>query len=105
MVQLRRCLRPSGPTGFRLEGLPVQHEQLTSIAVIGPNARVAQIMGGGSAQVNAHYAVTPFEGIAARVGDQTNVRYEQGCTNYKLLPLLESDLLLAGTEGTVHGLT
>ena len=80
MVQLRRCLRPSGPTGFRLEGLPVQREHLTSIAVIGPNARVAQIMGGGSAQVNAHYAITPFEGIVAQVGDQVSVRYEEGCT-------------------------
>src|SRR2546426_12123531 len=46
--------------------LPLQREQFASLAVIGPNAKVAQIMGGGSAQVNAHYAVTPFEGIAAR---------------------------------------
>src|SRR5256714_9045606 len=60
--------------------LPLQREQLTSIAVIGPNARVAQIMGGGSAQVNAHYAISPFEGIANTVGGQINVRYEQGCT-------------------------
>ncbi|GAC1635615.1 MAG: glycoside hydrolase family 3 C-terminal domain-containing protein [Ktedonobacteraceae bacterium] len=85
--------------------LPLQREQLTSIAVIGPNAQVAQIMGGGSAQVNAHYAITPFEGIAAKVGDSVRVQYEQGCTNYKLLPLLESAQLLAGTEGTAHGLT
>jgi beta-glucosidase len=60
-------------------------------------------MGGGSAQVNAHYAVTPFDGVMARVGDHVTVRYEQGCTNYKLLPLLESELLLAGTEGAEHG--
>src|SRR5437868_8752819 len=50
--------------------LPLQHEDLTSIAVIGPNAKVAQMMGGGSAQVNAHYAITPFQGIANKVGDQ-----------------------------------
>jgi beta-glucosidase len=72
--------------------------------VIGPNAQVAQIMGGGSAQVNTHYAITPFDGIAAKVGDHIRVRYEQGCPNYKLLPLLESELLLAGAEGTIHGL-
>src|SRR2546421_10695247 len=104
MVQLRRCLRPSGPTGFRLEGLPVQREDLTSIAVIGPNAKVAQMMGGGSAQVNAHYAITPFQGIANKVGDQRSVRYEQGCTNHKYQPLLEMNLLLAGKEGSEHGL-
>ena len=84
--------------------LPLQQEQLTSIAVIGPNAQVAQITGGGSAQVNAHYAVTPFEGIVARVGDHVRVGYEQGCTNYRLLPLLDANLLLAGTRGSERGL-
>src|SRR5260370_2705867 len=46
---------------------PLQREQLSSIAVIGPNAQVAQIMGGGSAQVNSHYAITPFDVIKARI--------------------------------------
>jgi beta-glucosidase len=85
--------------------LPLSPSHLTSIAVIGPNARVAQIMGGGSAQVNAHYAITPFDGIVARARDDVSVRYEQGCTNHKLLPLLDVDLLLAGTQGTEHGFT
>jgi beta-glucosidase len=84
--------------------LPLQREQLTSIAVIGPNARVAQIMGGGSAQVNAHYAITPLEGIANKVGDHVSVRYEQGCTNHRLQPLLDMSLLLAGKQGSEHGL-
>jgi beta-glucosidase len=87
-----------------LQVLPLQPDQLTSIAVIGPNAQVAQITGGGSAQVNAHYAVTPFEGIVARVGDHVRVGYEQGCTNYRLLPLLDTSLVLAGTQGSEHGL-
>ncbi len=85
--------------------LPLQREHLTSIAVIGPNARVAQIMGGGSAQVNAHYAITPFEGIAAQVGDLVSVHYEQGCTNYRLLPLLDFRQLLAGKQRSEHGFT
>ena len=84
--------------------LPLRREQLSSIALIGPNARVAQIMGGGSAQVNAHYAVTPFDGICARLGDGVRVGCEQGCTNHRLLPLLAADQLAAGTEGSEHGL-
>jgi beta-glucosidase len=84
--------------------LPLQREQLTSIAVIGPNAKVAQIMGGGSAQVNAHYAITPFEGITNMAGDHVSVRYEQGCTNHRLQPLLDMSLLLAGKQGSEHGL-
>ncbi len=104
----RALIREAGAEGIVLlknerNLLPLQREHFTSLAMIGPNARVAQIMGGGSAQVNAHYAVTPFDGVMAKVGDHVTVRYEQGCTNYKLLPLLDSELLLAGTEGTEHG--
>ena len=83
--------------------LQLNREHLTSISMIGPNAKVAQIMGGGSAQVNAHYAITPFEGIAAQVGDQVSVRHEEGCTNFRLLPLLDAGQLLAGTQGNELG--
>ncbi|GAC1400938.1 MAG: glycoside hydrolase family 3 C-terminal domain-containing protein [Ktedonobacteraceae bacterium] len=105
----RALIREAGAEGIVLlkneqQVLPLQHEQLTSIAVIGPNAQVAQIMGGGSAQVNVHYAITPFDGIVSKVGGHVHVSYEQGCTNYKWLPLLASNQLQAGTEGTAHGL-
>jgi beta-glucosidase len=83
--------------------LPLQREQLTSIAVIGPNAKVARIMAGGSAQVNAHYAITPYDGIVAKVGDQVKVGYELGTTNHKLLPPLEIDQLRASAVGDEHG--
>lgn len=32
-----------------------------------PNVKTAQIMGGGSAIVNAHYTITPFEAIQAKL--------------------------------------
>lgn len=85
--------------------LPLRREHLESLAIIGPAAKTAYIMGGGSAQVNAHYRVTPFDGVMAKVGDQVRVGYEEGCTNYKLLPLLDPQSLLAGDSGTEHGLT
>ena len=72
--------------------LPLKVEELSSLAIIGPNARTAQIMGGGSAQVNAHYKVSPYEGVAAAVGDRVALGYEIGCTNHKLLPGLEASL-------------
>ena len=68
--------------------LPLERSQLTTIAVIGPNAATAQIMGGGSAQLNAHYRVSPLEGITASVGDSVSVGYAPGCTNEKFLPVL-----------------
>ena len=58
-----------------------------SLAVIGPNAKVAQIMGGGSAQLNPHYAVSPWEGLVAALG-QDALSYAQGCTNHRWEPLL-----------------
>ncbi|HEY0753759.1 MAG TPA: glycoside hydrolase family 3 C-terminal domain-containing protein [Ktedonobacteraceae bacterium] len=79
--------------------LPLQPEKLTKLAVIGPNAKTAQIMAGGSAQVNAHYAITPFEALVERAGEQVQIGYELGSTNFKLAPLLDMDLL---TEQGLH---
>ncbi|HET8912550.1 MAG TPA: glycoside hydrolase family 3 C-terminal domain-containing protein [Ktedonobacteraceae bacterium] len=105
----RALIRKAGAEGIVLlrneqATLPLQRQQIRSIAMIGPQAQVAQIMGGGSAQVNTHPAVTPFEGIKSKVGSDVEVRYELGCTNFKLLPLLEGEQLLAGSEGRQNGL-
>jgi beta-glucosidase len=68
--------------------LPLSTDKVKSLAIIGPNARVARIMGGGSSHVTPHYAVTPFDGIVNKVGDAVKVGFEVGCTNHKLLPLI-----------------
>ena len=86
------------------EVLPLQSERLTSLAIIGPNARTARIMAGGSAQVHAHYAVTPFDAIVERAGEQVRVGYELGCTNHKLLPLLDIERVNIGENTNEHGL-
>lgn len=85
--------------------LPLRRESLRSLAIIGPNAKTARIMGGGSSTVNPHYAVTPFDGIVANAGDLIRVGYEPGCTNHKLLPLLDASLLSSENDGTERGLT
>src|SRR5688500_8570282 len=69
--------------------LPLDPEKLRSVAIIGPNAKTAQIMGGGCSQVNAHYVVTPFEGVTAQLGPGFEVGYEIGCTNHKFIPLID----------------
>lgn len=58
-----------------------------SIAAIGPNAKIAQIMGGGSAQLNAHYRVSPWQGLVDAVGED-RLRYAPGCTNHRFEPVL-----------------
>ncbi|MHB8464478.1 MAG: beta-glucosidase H [Acidimicrobiales bacterium] len=54
--------------------LPLDPTAIKTLAVIGPNAARAQIMGGGSASINAHYRVTPLEALRGTYG----VRYERG---------------------------
>jgi beta-glucosidase len=67
--------------------LPLAPASGGRIAVIGPNAKVAQIMGGGSAQLNPHYRVSPYEGLAAALGEDRLV-HAPGATNHRWEPLL-----------------
>ncbi len=75
--------------------LPLDLEKTQQIAVIGENARWAAIMGGGSARIPAHYTVSPLAGIAARVQGAAELVYEIGCTNHKLVPLLDGKSIRA----------
>ena len=65
--EVRALIRRAGAEGVVLlknNGvLPLAPEAGSTIAVIGPNAATAQIMGGGSAQINPHYRVTPLDAL------------------------------------------
>ncbi len=69
--------------------LPLDPNKPQTIAVIGENARWAQIMGGGSSQVNPHYAISPLAGIQQRVGANVNVVYQIGTIIHRAPPLLD----------------
>ncbi len=85
--------------------LPLNAQELKSVAIIGPNARVAQIMGGGSSQVPAHYRVTPFDGVMSKLNAGTHVAFELGCLNDRMLPVLdETHLTLPHAENGASGL-
>ena len=62
-----------------------------TIAVIGPNAKVAQIMGGGSAQLNPHYSVSPWDGLVAAVGE-AGLSFAPGCSNHRFEPVMTGAL-------------
>jgi len=67
--------------------LPLAVANGQKIAVIGPNAKAARIMGGGSAQLNPHYSVSPFEALAEVLGED-RLMFAPGCTNHRFEPLL-----------------
>jgi beta-glucosidase len=68
--------------------LPLDRAALGTVAIIGPNADRAQIMGGGSASLRAHHLVTPREALAAALGDGVTLTYEPGCHNRRTTPPL-----------------
>ncbi|KAF1920012.1 glycoside hydrolase superfamily [Ampelomyces quisqualis] len=51
-------------------------------------AKEALIHGGGSASLNAHYRITPEEGLKATYGDDVEFKYAKGAHTYRLLPPL-----------------
>jgi beta-glucosidase len=69
--------------------LPLDKSAGRTIAVIGPNAKTAQIMGGGSAQLNPHYSVSPWDGLVNALGDGSLLTFAKGADNHRFEPMLE----------------
>ncbi|MCE2466414.1 MAG: glycoside hydrolase family 3 C-terminal domain-containing protein [Caldilineaceae bacterium] len=78
--------------------LPLAPDGVDSIAVIGPNAKTAGLMGGGSAMVKPPYSSHPLEAIRDAFGDATELRYAQGCANHRFCPLVESGMIANGSS-------
>jgi len=85
---VRALIRRAGAEGIVLLKnagvLPMPAD--AKVAVIGPNAAVARVMGGGSAQINAHRQVSPLEGLQAALGSD-RVVHAAGCDNDRYLPV------------------
>ncbi len=89
----------------RGDALPIEAMPATSsgtelplLAVIGPNAAVAMIQGGGSARVSAFTPVTPLAGLRDRFGATFRIEHERGCSSYKQTPILDDSVF----DGTMH---
>ena len=85
----RALIRRAGAAGAVLLKnaglLPLASEG--TLAVIGPNAKAAQVMGGGSAQLNPHYMVSPWQGLVSALGEE-RLTYARGCDNHRFEPVL-----------------
>ena len=84
--------------------LPLDRDKVKSIAVIGENAKWAQVEGGGSSHVTPHYIVSPYDGIASKAGTEVTVGWELGCPIHKMLPLVAQDWVTTA-GGQRKGLT
>ena len=72
--------------------LPLDATAISSLAVIGPNAAQAKVMGGGSATVRAYRTTSPLEALERRL-DGVDVRYSKGCDIDRSTPELRAPLL------------
>ena len=84
--------------------LPIDLRGVRSVAIIGPNADVAIVQGGGSAQVNVSNIVSPLDAIRALAGDAVTVSYAQGVDNDRYAPVIDGRDLSAGPDRATRGL-
>jgi beta-glucosidase len=79
----RALIRQAGADGMVLlknedNILPIAKAKTRKIALLGPLAKYAAAHGGGSASLNCHYKVSPWDAFQSRLGDDVELTYSQG---------------------------
>jgi len=82
--------------------LPLDSQEVNSIAVIGSKADAAKVGGGGSSEVIPPYSVSPLDGIRERAGSGISVEYAAG--EEKFHPVPSSALTPPGATNAETGL-
>jgi beta-glucosidase len=102
----QKLIREAGARGAVLlknknQILPLSRDKVRGkkIALLGL-AKTALAHGGGSASVNSHYKITPYDGLKAALGDVAELVYAKGAHTQRMLIPVSND----GSVGTVVGL-
>ena len=90
---LLRKAAADGMVVLKNEGSLPLKKNIKKLAVIGPNALEAQIIGGGSASLRPHYQIHPLEAVQERLGHETEILYSKGCHTHKYLPKINEELM------------
>ncbi|AYG68793.1 MULTISPECIES: glycoside hydrolase family 3 C-terminal domain-containing protein [unclassified Rhizobium] len=97
---LIRQLGAEGAVLLKNDGiLPLQKAGLGHVAVIGPNAAEVRVMGGGSAQIAAHYKVSPLEGIREALSNANSIHYAAACRNNRLINVFSGEMRVEYFKG------
>lgn len=83
--------------------LPLDKTKIKTIAVVGPDAYPAQVVGGGSAGVRPFNSVSYLEGLANAVGDSVKVNYAPGIPS--LSEMADNTTFMTTPSGGNPGLT
>jgi beta-glucosidase len=71
--------------------LPIKSGKIETIAAIGPSAIGWQISGGGSSRVEPATVIDPLLALKAKIGDQVEIVFAEGCDNYVELPTMRGE--------------
>ncbi|KAF4964763.1 hypothetical protein FSARC_7362 [Fusarium sarcochroum] len=79
--------------------LPIKNPEKLRFGLIGDHVKNPALCGGGSAEVEPYYGVTPYEAIKEVVGEE-NISYTPGCNSFRFSPLIKGHTPLdSTTEG------
>ena len=88
----------NAPVGSGAPALPLDATRLRRIAVVGPNAAVGQLMGGGSAHVTPTSVSHPLEALQQRLAPfGVEVVHGAGCSIHRRVPAVDTRRC-----GTIH---
>jgi len=75
------------------QALPLNFNNIKTLAVIGDNATRKHAHGGGSTTIKAKYEITPLEGLQTKVGTSVKISYAQGYSVSKDLKASDKSLI------------
>ncbi|KAF4995888.1 hypothetical protein FGRMN_4845 [Fusarium graminum] len=81
--------------------LPLSKDKVRGkkIALLG-HAKIGLAHGGGSASVNAHYKITPWDALHEALGDSVEFSYAKGAHTFRMLPPIAENVVdLDGNPG------
>jgi beta-glucosidase len=84
--------------------LPLDLNKIKSIAVIGPNSKVAVTGGGGSSMVVPFQSVSPLEALQNKIGNKVKINFSQGCIIDGQSDPIDSKFLFTDKNGKENGL-
>ena len=89
---------------FKNQGdvLPLKKDK--PVLLIGPNAKTSVFCGGGSSSMTPYYAVSPWEGVMAKLKDPSKLEHTIGCYSHKELPLVSNQFTTASDPASKKGL-
>ncbi|KAL5387317.1 hypothetical protein DPSP01_003541 [Paraphaeosphaeria sporulosa] len=91
----RALIRKAGAEGLVLLKndrciLPIDLKKTKKIALLGPLAKYAAAHGGGSASLNCHYKVTPYDAFIDRLPKDVQITHGKGAHIFRVYPDLEA---------------